>query len=240
MWNQQYDTKPVGTVPDFDRMHRDFDLQRTRVRATSRRNLTVPHEFRLNGSTPQEMASRDAKATERRQRIILDMQLDSELLPESRWPYRMPRGRVRPEVPPPASLPGGQPDVFAGDTRASMLRKAHTRQARRRGEYDLRTEREAKTLQAEKKKAHARAAEWTNMQMDIARKQGGGGSAGIDLSLLAANGAGTSSGGGGAKSSGVAPAQYIEARHQQVRVCVCECVHLRACPLPAHPPVADT
>ncbi|KAG1668901.1 hypothetical protein FOA52_016070 [Chlamydomonas sp. UWO 241] len=222
VWNQQYDTKPVGTVPDFDRLHRDFDLQRTSARATSRRNLTVPHEFRLNGSTPHEMAAREAKAIERRQRIILDMQLDSELLPESRWPYRMPRGRVRPEVPPLASLPGGQPDVFAGDTRASMLRKAHTRQARRRGEFDLRDVREKKADAAEKKKAHARAAEWTNLQINIARKQDGGGSTGMDLSLLSANGAGTSSGGGGlggggraGAKAGVAPAQYIEARHQQ-------------------------
>ena len=37
----------------------------------------------------------------RRQRIVLDMQLDEELLPEMRWPNRMPRGRVRPQPPPP-------------------------------------------------------------------------------------------------------------------------------------------
>lgn len=36
------------------------------------------------------------KALERRQRIILDMALDDELLPEQRWPHKSARGRVRP------------------------------------------------------------------------------------------------------------------------------------------------
>eukprot|EP00967_Tisochrysis_lutea_P029459 scaffold34463_cov20-Tisochrysis_lutea.AAC.1 len=39
-------------------------------------------------------------ALERRQRIILDMALDEELLPEQRWPHKSARGRVRPTPPP--------------------------------------------------------------------------------------------------------------------------------------------
>lgn len=54
VWNQKYDSKPVGSVPDFDRLHNEFDLHMTRVKATTRRNLTVPHEFKLNGATPEE------------------------------------------------------------------------------------------------------------------------------------------------------------------------------------------
>lgn len=45
------------------------------------------------------------QALERRQRILLDMALDAELLPEQRWPYRMPRARVRPAPPPVFDVP---------------------------------------------------------------------------------------------------------------------------------------
>jgi hypothetical protein len=40
------------------------------------------------------------QARERRQRVLLDIALDAELLPERRWPHLMPRGRVRPTPPP--------------------------------------------------------------------------------------------------------------------------------------------
>ena len=80
-----------------------------------------------------------SQALERRQRIILDMQLDAELLPEERWPHRMPRGRVRPS---PAALALGEaPDVHATETRASILRKTHVRIARKHGHHDMREER---------------------------------------------------------------------------------------------------
>lgn len=45
------------------------------------------------------------QALERRQRIILDMALDDELLPEQRWPHKSARGRVRPTPPPPFEKP---------------------------------------------------------------------------------------------------------------------------------------
>ncbi len=77
------------------------------------------------------------QALERRQRIILDMHLDAELLPEMRWPNRMPRGRVRPSP----GITAEDPGVHAAETRASILRKTHNRIARRHGQYDFREER---------------------------------------------------------------------------------------------------
>lgn len=50
----------------------------------------------MNGGSPGEQTARAGKARERRQRIVLDMALDSELLPEMRWPFMSPRGKVRP------------------------------------------------------------------------------------------------------------------------------------------------
>ena len=45
-------------MPDFDRLHRDLDLEMTRTRSNMRRQLTVPHEFKLNGANPQEQQER--------------------------------------------------------------------------------------------------------------------------------------------------------------------------------------
>jgi len=59
--NQKYETKPLGTVPDFDRLHRDLDMSMTRMRSNMRRQLTVPHEFKLNGATPGEQKERERK-----------------------------------------------------------------------------------------------------------------------------------------------------------------------------------
>lgn len=80
------------------------------------------------------------QALERRQRIILDMQLDAELLPEERWPYRMPRGRVRPSVMP-AHLEAHLDASRVFETRSNILRKAHISVSRRRGQFDFRDER---------------------------------------------------------------------------------------------------
>ena len=59
--NQKYETQPLGRVPDFDRLHRDLDLEMTRTRSNMRRQLTVPHEFKLNGANPQEQQEREHK-----------------------------------------------------------------------------------------------------------------------------------------------------------------------------------
>ena len=59
--NQKYETRSPGVVPDFDRLHRDFDMEMTRVRSNMRRNITVPVEFKLNGVTPEDQHERDHK-----------------------------------------------------------------------------------------------------------------------------------------------------------------------------------
>ncbi|GAX73021.1 hypothetical protein CEUSTIGMA_g473.t1 [Chlamydomonas eustigma] len=225
IWNQKYETKPLGMVPDFDRLHREHEMELTRIRSNTRRQITVPHEFKLNGSTPTEQHNRDRKALERRQRIILDMQLDAELLPEMRWPHRMPRGRVR-TAPGAALEPSG--DFRVGETRASILRKGHIRISRRHGQYDFREEREQKTLEDAKIMAQKRAKAWIQ-----AKKAAGSSLQEVDIQGGISEGAGGSrsaSGDSGRGPSGPlslaarrkllearddAPAQYIEARHMQ-------------------------
>ncbi|EFJ50766.1 hypothetical protein VOLCADRAFT_103831 [Volvox carteri f. nagariensis] len=94
--------KPLGAVPDFNSLHRQFEVHMAQTRANVRKRVTVPQEFALNGSTPDEQSARARKAQERRQRIILDMQLDAELLPETRWPFKSARGKASFLVPDPA------------------------------------------------------------------------------------------------------------------------------------------
>jgi hypothetical protein len=59
--DQRYDTRRVGLVPDFDRIHREEEMEMTRLRANTRRQLTVPHEFKLNGATLHEQQERERK-----------------------------------------------------------------------------------------------------------------------------------------------------------------------------------
>ena len=42
IWNQKYDTKPPGAVPDFDQLHAHWDMEAARRRAFIRRHITTP------------------------------------------------------------------------------------------------------------------------------------------------------------------------------------------------------
>eukprot|EP00798_Chlamydomonas_sp_ICE-L_P014795 gene14795-20846_t len=229
IWNQRYETRPPGAVPDYNAMHAQWEMDAARIRANNRRRITVPNEFKLNGGTPADQAERQHKSLERRQRIILDMQLDSELLPEMRWPYTTPRGRVRP-VPPPATV-DNLPDYKIAETRANMLRIAYNKGMMKRGQYDMKDERDRKALDKARKEAMVRAQTWMTIQQDIQRKKGGVSE--VDISGLGGEhgGGGTADAmmGGGGGGSGLsvadrrealasrsqAPVQYIEARHAQ-------------------------
>ncbi|KAJ9532724.1 hypothetical protein QJQ45_010810 [Haematococcus lacustris] len=161
IWNQKYDTKPPGAVPDFNMMHSKWEQRMATMRALNRRHMTVPQEFGTHTArTPAELKDREAKASgtlsrslQRRQRILLEMQADEELLPESRWPFKSLRGRVQPQ-PPPAFT---QPDHKVSDTRANMLRRAKTHQARRQGQFDDPEDKERKALLRARTEAEERA-----------------------------------------------------------------------------------
>eukprot|EP00798_Chlamydomonas_sp_ICE-L_P014787 gene14787-20837_t len=223
IWNQRYETRPPGAVPDYNAMHAQWEMDAARIRANNRRPITVPNDFKLNDGTPAD------QSLERRQRIILDKQLDSELLPEMQWPYTTPRGRVRP-VPPPATV-DNLPDYKIAETRANMLRIAYNKGMMKRGQYDMKDERDRKALDKARKEAMVRAQTWMTIQQDIQRKKSGVSE--VDISGLGGEhgGGGTADAmmGGGGGGSGLsvadrrealasrsqAPVQYIEARHAQ-------------------------
>ncbi|GFR46503.1 hypothetical protein Agub_g8083 [Astrephomene gubernaculifera] len=226
-------SRPAGVVPDFNTMHRQFEVQMAQARANIRKMVTAPREFRLNGGTQEEQAARARKAEERRRRIILDMQVDAELLPESRWPFKSPRGKVR-RNPPPAYLVEWM--TRTQGTHAASARKSSTAAAAQGGAYQTRAEREAADRKAsEKLRAEAlrradrllKAAQ-ERKQREAASAGVGGGEFGIQSDVVATAGAGpdqgsTSSGRGGAQRRRAAvagrqdnPEVYVDARHAQI------------------------
>ena len=102
-------------------------------------------EFKINGSTPEEQAAREAKAAERRSRIVMDMMEDDEALPEQRWPFRSSRAAVRPTPPPPpADLAGvefGDGRFMVKDTLAAKLKREAVVKARESGQFESKEER---------------------------------------------------------------------------------------------------
>ncbi|KAG2492054.1 hypothetical protein HYH03_009552 [Edaphochlamys debaryana] len=222
--------KPMGAVPDFNALHRQFEVAMARERANIRKRITVPQEFRLNGTTPDQQADRGRKIQERRNRIILDMQVDSELLPEMRWPYKSPRGKVRP-TPIPAYLVermGRDPGSKAAD-----LRKSSNRMAAGEGAFGTRAEKDAAAKKAsEKLRAEALKRADKLLKASVSRQQaeaaaaGGGADFGLmsDVGATAAAGADQSSTSRGASLRRRAavmgrednPEVYVEARHQQI------------------------
>lgn len=56
--NAPHPTKPMGAVPDFNGLHRQWEVQMARARANIRKRITVPQEFRLNGADLSEQAAR--------------------------------------------------------------------------------------------------------------------------------------------------------------------------------------
>ncbi len=56
--NGPHPAKPMGAVPDFNGLHRQWEVGMARARANIRKRITVPQEFRLNGGDPSEQAAR--------------------------------------------------------------------------------------------------------------------------------------------------------------------------------------
>eukprot|EP00775_Hariotina_reticulata_P009580 gene9580-9743_t len=130
----------LGQVPNFSEMHASFAAQQAAIKAANNRRVTVPQEFQLNGSTPEERAAREQKQAKRRARIITQIQQDDLVMTELRWPYASSRAPVKPTPPP---LPGycdfdkdrntlHKPSV----TLAAELRAQVTRQAMAEGRFD--------------------------------------------------------------------------------------------------------
>ncbi|PNH10404.1 hypothetical protein TSOC_002848 [Tetrabaena socialis] len=224
--------KPPGATPDFDTIHRQHELQMAKARAHIRKRITVPQEFTLNGANRDEQTARARKAEERRHRIILDMQVDAELLPEMRWPHKSPRGKVRP-TPIPAFLVKymSQPP----GNRSANVRQSSTALAVREGAFMTRAEKETIQRRAsEKLRADSlrRADDWLAkaaarkmQEADAARAARGGSYLPSDSNVGATAGGGdpSSNARGAAMRRRAAvsgrednPEVYVDARHAQI------------------------
>lgn len=143
----------------------------------------------MNGISEAERAAREAKIEERRRRIILDMKMDEELLPEGRWPYKSPRAKVRPTPPPAFDV---DPDIKVHVTKSHTERVRATLRAKQQGAFDTKEEREKKMEEERRRQAQKRAAIWTKLQQ------------GMLQSKLPLGGGGASAGGGGGGTYGLA------------------------------------
>lgn len=46
VYNQKYDTTPLGAVPDFSKLHGEWTMRLAAAKAANRQRVTVPQEFR--------------------------------------------------------------------------------------------------------------------------------------------------------------------------------------------------
>jgi len=209
-WQTKHPKNPLGYMPNFDELHQEMAFELAKQRARVRRGVTVPEEFKLGGRTREEAATRHLRALERKKAIELDMLKDQDELPETRWPYTTPRGKV-----PPAAVPATRSPAkdFIKPTRASLLRTSAVTEAKKAGRFDERGNREARQLQeAQKHKERAKALVKKRMQERAADRAAA--AAEEAVSQYAADGGSTSA----AAAGGVAyeqPMQYVEARHHQ-------------------------
>lgn len=69
----------LGHVPDFRRLHADWERNMAAAKRRQRQRLTVPQEFRLNGRTKEEQVKAAQREEERREKILEDIQVGSGL-----------------------------------------------------------------------------------------------------------------------------------------------------------------
>ncbi|KXZ49884.1 hypothetical protein GPECTOR_19g335 [Gonium pectorale] len=187
-------SRPAGLVPDFNSLHRNHEVQMARARANIRKRVTVPQA---------------QKALERRQKIILDMQVRRTPLPAYLVEYM-------------ARSPGNH---------STNVRKSSTAVAAQDGAFQTREEKEAVARKAsEKLRAEALRRADRLLAAAAARKQQEAAVAGeyglaSDVGATAAGGGAdqSSSGRGAAMRRRTAvtgrtdnPEVYVEARHMQI------------------------
>ena len=163
--SKPYSQYKLGEVPDFDALHADFDSKLARMRARNRRQLTVPKDFHLGGRNKAEAEARQRKSELKKQMILLDMELDKQDLPETRWPYKGTRSPTKPTPPPAAQAP-----VEYKTTTAARLREKNVKAAKAAGQYDSREQKEAKAEKQRRREASRRMAEWLKLQRKRAQE----------------------------------------------------------------------
>jgi len=199
--SKPYSQYKLGEVPDFDALHADFDSKLARMRARNRRQLTVPKDFHLGGRNKAEAEARQRKSELKKQMILLDMELDKQDLPETRWPYKGTRSPTKPTPPPAAQVP-----VEYKTTTAARLREKNVKAAKAAGQYDSREQKEAKAEKQRRREASRRMADWLKMQ----RKRAQEGVAGTSSPERARSGERDF-----ADAVGI-PRMHVAARHKQV------------------------
>ena len=199
--SKPYSQYKLGEVPDFDALHADFDNKLARMRERNRRQLTVPKDFHLGGRNKAEAEARQRKSELKKQMILLDMELDQQDLPETRWPYKGQRSPNKP-TPPPTM----QGHVEYKTTTATRLRAENVKAAKAAGQFDSREQKEARAEKQRRRDASRRMAEWLKMQ----RKRAQEGVAGTGPASYARSGEHDF-----ADAVGI-PRMHVAARHKQV------------------------
>ena len=199
--SKPYSQYKLGEVPDFDALHADFDNKLARMRERNRRQLTVPKDFHLGGRNKAEAEARQRKSELKKQMILLDMELDQQDLPETRWPYKGQRSPNKP-TPPPAM----KGHVEYKTTTATRLRAENVKAAKAAGQFDSREQKEARAEKQRRRDASRRMAEWLKMQ----RKRAQEGVPGTGPSSHARSGEHDF-----ADAVGI-PRMHVAARHKQV------------------------
>jgi len=118
-WQTKYPSRPLGYVPNFDELHANFEFEAAKTRARVRRGATVPEEFKLTGNRKEDTARR-IQGLENKKKVVVDILIDQDELPETRWPYITPRARV-----PPSYLPATRPRVAASPRKTGTAKQSH-------------------------------------------------------------------------------------------------------------------
>jgi len=160
--------RQLGIVPDFERLQREFEEKLTRSKSSNRGKLTVPQEFILNGRDNAAQQERRLKATERRQKVLQQIELEAMNMRESRWPYLARRGddhrkKGRDSGGSSSSRPTSAP-VRYHETRSSLSRRELVLEKIRNGAYDARDVREEKEAMRRYEECHERATAWMKAQ----------------------------------------------------------------------------
>ena len=166
--------RQLGCVPDFERLQREFEEKLMRSKNTNRGKLTVPQEFILNGRDKEAQVQRRLKATERRQKVLQQIEQDAMNMREQRWPYVARRSdgahRKRGGAPSSSSRPSSASAAGYHETRSSLSRRELVLDKIRSGAYDARDVREEKEARRRHEECHERANAWMRAQ---ARSAGG-------------------------------------------------------------------
>lgn len=131
------------SVPDFDELRYQFDQEMADLKRENRTTTVEPFYLQTQ------------LIPTRKQRVYDDIEQDKETLPETRWPFTLPRRRV---YPPPGTTYAATADTMTlRSTKSSQLRESITRSSLDESQLKVNKERENELQLAAKQKLLSRA-----------------------------------------------------------------------------------